>query len=116
MATSIKSSTTVFAQSEELWNELLEDRIQKLKLEDQARLREMLNRDMFQKSLTVLLGKYKGRRELTLLRIIKPVVEGLETFSKAIASMSQANPFSSLGWGVAQFLLEVGSPSCPPWT
>ncbi|KAK7428466.1 hypothetical protein QQZ08_005085 [Neonectria magnoliae] len=92
--------------SGDVWNPLLEDKLQTLNAKDQKWLRQMLNYETFQQSLTSLVNKYTGRRPARLLRAIEPVVEGLGTFSRAVASISQANPFASLGWGVAQLLLE----------
>ncbi|KAH7000615.1 hypothetical protein EDB80DRAFT_114451 [Ilyonectria destructans] len=102
----MNSSEAVPQVSEELWNYLLEDKLQKLRDKDQKRLREMLNYDTFQQSLEDLLAKYEAKRPVKLLKFIRPAVEGLSTFSHAFNSIREANPFPTLGWGVAQLLLE----------
>lgn len=95
--------------AEELWNYLLEDKLQRLQTKDQKRLRDILNYDTFQESLNGLLVKHKSKQPVRFLEAIKPAIEGLSTFSHALNSINQVNPFTSLGWGVAQLLLEVGT-------
>jgi len=99
-------------QPKEIWDILLADRLQKLRTEDRDRLRGLLNYDTFQQALPILLAKHNGRSSTQLLKVIRPVIEWLKTFSSAVTSMSQADPFGSLGWGVAQLLLEVITLRC----
>ncbi|KAI0534299.1 hypothetical protein GGR58DRAFT_516246 [Xylaria digitata] len=91
---------------EEIWSYVLEDRIQKLRPEDQNRLRTMLNYNTFHQSLSNLLARYEAKRPLKFQRFLKPLVEGLLEFSHAFNSIFQASPFDSLGWGATQLLLE----------
>lgn len=92
---------------DKLWNSSLEDKLQSLKHKDRERLKGLLDYSTFKQSLDGLLINQMSTSSAKVLLCIEPVVEGLTSFSQAISSISQGNPFASIGWGVVQILLEV---------
>ncbi|KAK3984497.1 hypothetical protein QBC44DRAFT_252748 [Cladorrhinum sp. PSN332] len=96
------------------WNQLLEDKLNELNAKDKSRLTGLISYDAFDEFLGLLLANYKKKREMRILDAIKPAVEGLETFTKGLNSISQGNPFASIAWGAAQILLEVSRRNVAP--
>lgn len=84
----------------EMWNCILEQKLEELKIKDKDRILDKLEYGKAKGHLEDMLKKYEARRSYKLLKFIKPLVEGLSTFSPGINNLTKSPPAPSSDLGI----------------